>query len=323
MPSQESVFVDDTRIVDSNDDTNVEQGCEDFTTFFRKERQRREDEKVYIDLTNEETVKSICITIVHIHPGGLRADKYECTIDTNEPFSLLHDDLTTWDTRDDLEFTYKGKLTKDQISKTPIELNMKDGDEVLAQGTIVSREDISVNFMDEDGDVVTIQAKPDTLLCHLLEQYSVQKMLSLVLSQIIFHYSAHDGEPLHYSRVNTLAYCEIASGDIIYVQRKLQDTEGLDNIQIPKVNTHPPESFINQIIFNKVNGSIVDVSHTESGTVWIAEMYYGKDVKMIECTEEDITKGIQLHYTATGLSNHVNTKHTTTTTLSTLQLTLY
>jgi len=176
---------------------------------------------------------------------------------------------------------------------------MKDGAEVLAQGTIVSREDISVNFIDEDGDVVTIQAKPATLLSHLFEQYSVQKMLSLVLSQIIFHYSTHDGEPLHYSRVNTLAYCEIASGDIIYVQRKLHDTEGLDNIQIPKVNKHPPESFINQMIRNEVNGSIVDVSHTESGTIWIAEMYYGKDVKMIECTEEDITKGIQLHYTAT------------------------
>ena len=158
--------------------------------------------------------------------------------------------------------------------------------------------------MDEDGDVVTIQAKPATLVSELFEQYSVQESVSLLLSQIIFHYSQQDGEPLHYSCGNTLIYCEIVSGDIIYVKRKLYDTEKLDKIQIPKVNKHPPESFINQMIWtnesigsSKSQGAIVDVSHTESGTVWIVEMQEGCK-KRIQCTEEDIAEGMRLYYTA-------------------------
>lgn len=64
MPSLETKLVDDKRIVDSNDDTNVsEDDGDELATFLRKERQRREDEKVYIDLTNEETVKSMYYNI--------------------------------------------------------------------------------------------------------------------------------------------------------------------------------------------------------------------------------------------------------------------
>jgi len=96
-------------------------------------------------------------------------------------------------------------------------------------------------------------------------------------------------------------YLEIESGDTIYVKRKLYDTEGLDNIQIPKVNKHPPESFINQKIWtNEAIGLIVDVTHdTESGTVWIIEMQGQEGYKKrIQCTEEDIAEGMQLYYTA-------------------------
>ena len=94
-----------------------------------------------------------------------------------------------------------------------------------------------------------------------------------------------------------MIYCEIESGDIIYVQRKLHSTDRLDNIQIPKVSNHRPESFINQKMWvNETIGTIVDISHNESGIIWIVELQEG--YKWIDCTEEDITEGMRLYYTA-------------------------
>ena len=239
-PSLETVLVDDTRIVDSNDNTNVSEGCDYFATFLRKERQRREDEKVYIDLTKEDTEKSIWITLIHVPEEGLmderRFEEYKCILDANKrsSFRMLHCELTTHDTRDDLKLKLKfpdGEvLTNGQttISKTPSELNMKDGDEIYAQGNIVSREDISVNFMDEDGDVITLCVNLRDDMHRLFEQYSAKKKMSLLLGRLIFHYSKPDGVPIDTQCQSSLAFMEISSGDTIYVVRRLPPPEDLE-----------------------------------------------------------------------------------------------
>jgi len=235
-------------------------------------------------------------------------EEYSGTINSHEPFQTLHERVCDkysslyWDWNINgygetkLKYIHDGKVIT-SYGICNIDLNIKNGDTIYIEGA-PSPDPISVNFMDEDGDVVTIEAKPATLLSELFEQYSVQKSVSLLLSQIIFHYSKEDGEPLPTTCGSTLIYLEIASGDTIYVVRKLYDAEGLDNIQIPKVSNHPPERFINQKIWtNEAIGSIVDVSYTESGTVWIVETQKLGE-KRIECTEEDITEGMQLYYTA-------------------------
>ena len=89
MPSQESVFVDDTRIVDSNHNTNI-----------IEEEEEDDDNAVYIDLTKEDTEKSICITLVHVtYTRGrvITGDKYKCILDANTwtSFRELHSELTT------------------------------------------------------------------------------------------------------------------------------------------------------------------------------------------------------------------------------------
>jgi len=236
-------------------------------------------------------------------------EEYSGILNSHEPFQTLHERVCEkysslyWDWNINgygetkLKYIHDGKVIIN-YNIIPLDLNIKDGDTIYLEGA-PSPDPILVNFMDEDGDVVTIEAKPATLLSELFEQYSVKKSISLLLSQIIFHYSKQDGEPLPTTCGGTLIYCEIESGDTIYVKRKLHSTEDLDNIQIPKVSNHPPESFINQLIWTNEEavGTIVDVSHTDSGTVWIVNIQKLGN-KRIKCMEEDIAEGMRLYYTA-------------------------
>ena len=293
MPSLETMLVDDTRIVESNDTTNVSE--------------EEKDDTVYIDLTEEDTEQSISITLKHYHDGVMaKDDKYKCIIDANKPFWLLNFELTTWDTPNEIYFTFNGTvITKDQISKTPIELNMKDGDTIYVQGTIVLKEDISVNFMDEDGDVVTICGDVRHQTHILFDQYSAKKNMPLVLGRLIFHYSKQDGLPIQKQCQNSLAYLGISSGDTIYVVRKVPPPEDIDIIitdEIKEIREGvDPDSLVGQTILrddSKLRGIIIETMKYDIGSVWVVE--YSGGVKC-QYTIEDITEGMQHYYDNAGV----------------------
>ena len=303
MPSPETVLVDDIHTSESNDTTNISEEEDD------------DDDTVYIDLTKEDTEQSICITLIHVPERGLtdeRFEEYKCILDANDwsAFRSLHCELTTWDTRDDLEFKFPDGevLTNGETttSKTPSELNMKDGDDIYAEGTIVSREDISVNFINEDGEVITLCANLRHGMHRLFEQYSAKKKMSLLLGRMIFHYSKPDGVPISTQCQSSLAYMEISSGDIIYVVRRLPPPEDLDSITITEdiVYYLVPESLVGQrILMNecKSQGIIIDaLQHNISGTVWVWVVEYA-DGRTCQHTIEDITEGMQCHYNNGGV----------------------
>jgi len=112
-----------------------------------------------------------------------------------DKYKSLYWDWNLLNKQTDLQYTdHDGNVIGESIS-CPIYLNIKEGDTIYVEGA-PSPDPISVNFMDEDGDVVTIQAKPETLLSHCLNsiqykrasRYCLAKLSSIIPNKMVNRY---------------------------------------------------------------------------------------------------------------------------------------
>ena len=207
-------------------------------------------ETISITLVNNDTKKDECVCIVDKHQTHIMEMVQEL-IDRNE---IKTNEVCP-------QFTYNGQvIVPDDIFQPPIKFGMEDGDKIYVNGLPSL---ILINFIDECGELTTIEAKSNDELWKVMKEYSAQKGINSPISQFLCFRWIYKGKPIGDIR-STLLQLGITSTDVIYFS--LNPTKAdIDNWKVSM------ETFVCTIDPNYFIGQSVSSVHGDNGRVRVAD----------------------------------------------------
>ena len=159
-------------------------------------------ETIRITVINDETKKEECAVIIGLN--------------------MLLYDIFGFDIHKQrrLRYIYNGEEITKKADYQVISLGMKDGDKIYVKGIPPT---ISINFVDEDGEVITITSHSDVKVWRVLKEYSAQKNMNSVLSQLLYFRWSYNGTLLWADDTRSLTEHEITSGICHYLETMASD----------------------------------------------------------------------------------------------------
>jgi len=112
-----------------------------------------------------------------------------------------------------LRYIYNGENITNKADYPVISLGMKDDDKIYVRGVPPI---ISINFVDEDGEVITLTSHSDVKVWRVLKEYSARKNMNSVLSQLLYFRWFYNGTLLWADDTRSLTEHGITSGAFIF-----------------------------------------------------------------------------------------------------------
>jgi len=246
-------------------------------------------------------------------------DEIKLPVTNKLPLKLLSDYLCNCKNyaSESLQFIHNnGEVltTNDILTKTMGDINIKDGYRLNFKGALLPP--ISIMFVDECGEVTTLQTNQNGPIGRILEDYITQQNCQLLLGHMMFQFKTYRGGYLSRLCEDSPTALGLISGDIIYViKRFVGDYEDdLDSL-VSSISDHckefvnitPPRKLINQRVTHfRVGCTIVDYVEDgkygdETCPVWTViadsdgEEYYFDKVMLINAFID--------HYSGEGVVN--------------------
>jgi len=235
-------------------------------------------ETIRIIVINEKTKKEECAVII-----GLNMPLY---------------DIFGFDThlQRRLRYIYNGENITNKADYPVISLGMKDGDKIYVRGVPPI---ISINFVDENGEIITLTSHSDVKVWRVLKEYSARKNMNSVLSQLLYFRWYFNGTLLMVSEDQTLTQLGITSGALIYFTVVYPTEEKINNLMEgigEYVGAMGSDYFIGQTIASREDG--FGRIRSCRDFMWTVEFENGQEHQY---TMEDLVSGLQRVYTNIGI----------------------
>jgi len=149
----------------ANDDSLQPQRCGDVpekTIVFDDTK-----ETIRITLINDENEKEECVYII-----GTNVVLYNLFLNFSTMYGFVYK-------TNSMTYIYNGKDITKKITMFPASIGMKDGDKIYVKGIPPL---IIINFVDEDGEVITLKSYSHFKVWRALKEYSARKNMNSVLS---------------------------------------------------------------------------------------------------------------------------------------------
>lgn len=250
-------------------------------------------ETISITLVNNDTKKDECVCIV---------DSQQTLIATIAQELVDMNDIKTdenWP-----QFTYNGNVIgPDDFFQSLFKFGMKDGDKIYVTGLPSL---ILINFIDECGELTTIQAKSNDELWKVMKEYSAQKEIYSPISHYLCFSWIYKGKQLREIR-STLLELGITSTDVIYfslntIITKTEIDNRISNISMETfVESIDPDYFVGQSV-RSVHGNNGRVRAADSSDqTWMIEIAS----TMCVYKERDLILGLQRFYDNNGVLHDI------------------
>ena len=206
-------------------------------------------------------------------------DEIKLPVTNKLPLKLLSDYLCNCKNyaSESLQFIHNGEVltTNDILTKTMGDLNIKDEYRLHFKGALLPP--ISIKFVDESGEVTTLQTNQNEPIGRILEDYITQQNCQLLLGHMMFQFKTYRGGYLSRLCEDSPTKLGLITGDIIYVIRRFVGDykDDLDSLVSSIrdhckdfVNVTPPRKLINQRVTHIHRGiecTIVDYAHPRLG----------------------------------------------------------
>ena len=236
-------------------------------------------ETIRITVINDETKKAECAVIIGLN--------------------MLLYDIFGFDMHSQrrLRYIYNGENITSKADYQVISLGIKDGDKIYVRGIPPL---IYINFVDENGEIITLKSHSDVKVWRVLKEYSERKNMNSVLSQLLYFRWYFNGAILSVDHLGTLTQLGITSGALIYFKVVYPTEEEINNLMEgigEYVGAMGSDYFIGQTIVSRDDGSFGRIRSCRD-FIWTVEFENGQEYQY---TMEDLVSGLQRVYTNIGI----------------------
>jgi len=245
-------------------------------------------------------------------------DEIKLPVTNKLPLKLLSDYLCNCKNyaSESLQLIHNGEVltTNDILTKTMSDLNIKEGYRLHFKGALLPP--ISIKFVDESGEVTTLQTNQNEPIGRILEDYITQQNCQLLLGHMMFQFKTYRGGYLSRLCEDSPTKLGLITGDIIYVIRRFVGDykDDLDSLVSSIrdhckdfVNVTPPRKLINQRVTHIHRGiecTIVDYAPSTIGVktcpVWTVRDIDGEEY----CFDKEVLiDAFKFQYSGEGVLN--------------------